>query len=1702
MRRFTLLLAMLIGLLCAGKSAWAEDFNLPGVDGESQAYAQSLSARFPAGGTAQARRQAEQQIDAATRKSDWQAAVVALETRIGLGEAAAYHWLSLAQAHMRRTPPEARRALQAGWQAFTQSDAGKGEIPPLLLIADALRRLDRPAQAILALEAAVERAPDDTTLGQSLADLRKSVGVLVKRVRMEPEADPARACLEFTVAPARRDDFHPRDWVKLEPAPPGSAITREGDQLCASGLPSGITTRLTLRAGMPGEGGLTTMKETSFSLAMANRRPRIDFDTRLFVLPAGQVPALSVATVNLSDLKLTLARLTERNIAAFLRDSRLGQPVDSWEADAIGERSGRVVWEGKAAIPKWEPNRVARTALPLPEAMAGAGPGLFALIARPGDGTRGGMTAVQMILRTDLAPTVWRGADGLTIQVRGFSDALPRPNVALRLLADNNDILAETTTDSLGVGRFPVALLRGEGPLAPRAVHAFGAKDDFALLDLNNAAFDLSDRGVAGLPQPGPLDAFVWLDRGIYRPGETVRVMALLRDDAGQPANVPTRLIVRRPNGQVFLEAAAPLAADASIHLPVTLSSGAPSGTWTVELRADPARPPIGSTSFRVDAFVPDRMAVDLGPVGAKLVVGQPYALPVAARFLYGAPGADLTGKASFGLVVDPAPFPTLSGYRIGLEDEIFAPDRKELTLEPTDARGQTRVNIALPRAPDTTRALKAAIDVTIDDPAGRGSRAAVEIPLRPGGNLIGIRPAFAGNAIDAGAEAGFDLLAVDPDGKPIATSVKLRLVRERPDWRLVMRGSLARYETVWKDEPLHAETLSIAANAPVRFTRKLDFGRYRLEVTEAGGMAATSLRFRAGWVATDNPDVPDQVDVSADRKTYAPGQTARIHVVPPFAGSATLLVLTDKVHALRTLDIPAGGADLDIPVDPAWGPGAYVALHVFRPAADAKSRPGRAIGVTWVGIDPGGRTIPLAFETPAELPPRARSTVRVKAEPGAWVSLAAVDEGILRLTNFASPEPNGHFLGRRRLGLDIRDDWGRLIAPADGEATALRQGGDEGGFVLPDIPQKTVTLFVPPVQAGADGIATFALDLPDFAGQVRLMAVGWNGARIGSAATAVLVRDRLIAEPLLPRFLSPGDEARLAVLLHNLDLPAGDAAVSLSVDGPLRLIGPERLTATLAKGARALPATVLAATGIGRGTIRLDVTGPDGFTVRRETAISVRSARAPVTLTAGGELAPNVDVTLSPPIDKFLAGSWRASASFGGAVRYDVAAVVRALDAYAWRCLEQTVSRGLPLALLPDGETAGPDRAERLQQAVNGILDQQRFDGGFGLWSASGGAEPWLSSYATEFLLRARSAGAAIPEIALKDALKFIAESADEDASQPNRLTEQAYRLYVLAFAGQGRPGAARVMAERINQLPTPLARAQLGAALALAHDQKRAEAAFGQALALTERKPWSVDYGSALRDQAAIAVLLRESGLLSDRLARLLGALPGGNLAADTLNTQEQAWTAAAGAVLGRGLAPVSVSLGGVALPPASTVGAALSGPIAARNTGTQPVWYNVSVTGIPAPALPASRDGMRVSRQFMTLDGQPLNLDTLRQNTVFVLLIEGRAEDKQDHRALVRQGLPAGWEIAGRFGGGEATGMAWLGKLSETESQPAADDRFAAVVGLTSDQPGFRVAVRLRAVTPGVFELPGADLVDMYRPAVFARQNTGRIVVQPAD
>ena len=1696
MRRIALLILLLMPMLAAAQLP-----DLPGVSTDAAGYGASMTARFPTGGTAQQRVAAENRAVAAERANNWPQAVVAWEERLGMAEPRPEQYLSLARAQLTRTPPENARALQAAWLNFMAVPGGVAEIPSLLIMAQALQRLDRLPQQLRVLEGVVARAPQEARYVTMLADARRAVGLLVARVTTDVEAEPASACIGFTVAPSQRADWQPADWVRAEPAIPGLSVTREGRQLCVAGLPRGRTTQLVLRAGLPGEDNLRLVRDARVPVAMPNRAPRIAFDNTRYILARGQQARVGLATVNLSALELRLVRVAERSLVPAMRQRGTLDNLEQYEADDVAESFGRVVWEGRAQLAPGEANITQRVVLPLPDVLRAAGPGLFILLARAGDGSGRDRVnpGVLPIFVTDLGLTAWRSPAGLAVQARGLQSGRVQPGTRLALIAANNEILGVAEADADGLARFAGPLLRGTGGTAPQAVHAL-LGDDFVALNLEAASFDLSDRGASGRAHPGPLDAFVYLDRGIFRPGETVNASVLLRDAAGAPSDVPTRLRLRRPNGQVAAEAVPVREPGAAILWPIPLPNGAPAGNWSLEVLTDPEQPPIATRSFRVDAFVPERLEVRMENAGP-LVPGTPLNIPVSVRFLYDAPGEGMTGDAVITLTANRSPFAQWPRFEFGVLDEINNRSQITAAMAETDAQGRGTLVVNVPTITDATQPLSGTVALSVQEPGGRTSSTSMALEVRAQNRMIGLRPGFTEGAVDAGQEAAFEVIALDAAAQAVPATLSWRLLRETPEWRIVLNDGRPRYATIWRSEPVESGTIQTGAQ-PVPLARSLPFGRYRLEVTEPGTLAITSTRFRSGWASGESVDTPDKVDIAADRNAYAPGDSARIRIQAPFAGVASVAVLTDRLVTMHEVAVPEGGTEVTIPVDAAWGAGAHVAVTVFRPGEARAGHPGRALGLAWLQIDPASRALTVAIEGDARILPRQRIIVPVRvggAAGEARLTLAAVDEGILRLTRFATPDPLAHYTGRRALGVDIRDDYGRLIAPPEGEAAALRQGGDgDDSLGAIEIPQRNVSLFSGVVRVGADGLAQVPLDIPDFAGELRLMAVAWEGSRLGSAGRALTVRDPLIAEAVLPRFLAPGDEARLPLLLHNLDLPAGMVTVTLAAEGAIALNGPATINQQLAVGQRVTAASGLRATGQGVGVLRLSATGPGGFAVTREARITVRSSRGFITEVAGGEVPAGAERPLPLAVERFVPGSWRASARFGGPVRYDVAGMLSSLESFPLDCTEQAASR--VIGLLAAGAWAGEDRGGRLQIAVNSVLNRQRYDGAFSLWSAQGMQSPWLSAYATEALLRARAAGAAVPETALTSALQYLDDAVEEfEDDSPIGLAAQAYRLHALAQGGRVRLGAARRLMENLAQLPTPLARAQLGAALAAGRDIARAEQAFLAALEAPNRRFWHLDYGSAARDWLAIAVLFSESGVLPARMNEVRSRIPGPEFTPAGANTQEKAWALLAASVLGRDGRPVRVALNGTALePPATLIVAPVTGPATMRNNGDGPVWATTSITGIPLTALPAGRNAMRIARRFFTLTGQPLNLDQLRSGTAFILQLEGRADTGQDHAAMVQQGLPAGWEVQARLPAGDVQGMPWVGTLSEPASTPALDDRVSAAIDLTTQEQTFRLAWRVRATTPGRYELPGAELADMYRPELFARQAAARITV----
>lgn len=871
---------------------------------------------------------------------------------------------------------------------------------------------------------------------------------------------------------------------------------------------------------------------------------------------------------------------------------------------------------------------------------------------------------------------------------------------------------------------------------------------------------------------------------------------------------------------------------------------------------------------------------------------------------------------------------------------------------------------------------------------------------------------------------------------------------------------------------------------------------------------------FYSGWASTANPAVPQRLKVLSGQKDYAVGDTATLHVTAPFHGPATLVIANDHVISMHNFTLPKDGTTLNVKIARSWGPGAYAIVEAFR-KTDATNQPERAVGLTWLGVKPGDRKIDVEIPVAKLYRPGRDITFNVHAVPGAYVTLAGVDEGILQLTNFASPDPIGHFFGQRRLGVSLMDDYAALMLPPSGQAAVLKNGaGANFGPAVKPIPQRIVSLFAGPVQAGPDGIATITLHVPQFNGQVRLMAVAWTKTAVGSAHTDIIVRNRVIANALLPRFLAPGDTADAGLMLQNLDLPDGRFTAKLQASGALSIAGKRSETIDLKPGDRQTMRFSLAtAKAEGSGRLDLDPTGRD-YTLKRNWTMTVHSARAPVSRLAHVDLKPGAAQTVGLNADGLYPGSIQSTITFGNTLPFDPAEYMQALAANPYPFLAQSVSRGLPLTVLA-GAVAGKQPQARLARAVQQVLDLQRFDGGFGLWSSHDRAEPWLTAYATEFLLRARKAGVYVPEAQIDQAQSWLT---NEVSQGNNSDVARIYASYVLGLAGTPPAGAIRLLGQNRGKLHMPLTIAQLGAAENDIGEANRARDTLNAALAIHNRftgywwlldQDWNDAFGSPLRDAWAVPTVVAQTGLLGNRLPQIEAELPGKGIDIDSLNAQELAWACFADGVLGAPLPPMDFSLDGKTIKSIAAFSEALTAPASVVNHADTKLAVSVATTGIPDQAPPPATQGMIVERKFYTQAGKPLDPSALDQNTEFVMVIAGRAVDSAPHRAVVDAGLPAGWELAGNISGGDTGPLDWVGTLSQPRVTAAADDRYEAAFDLAPHSSNFfggdngvdrefRVAVLVRATTQGHFTLPGVTLSDMFHPTIFGRTAGGTVTV----
>lgn len=1587
----------------------------------------------------------------------------------------------------------------------------------------------------------------------------KPEGFAVWRTRVDTSQVQPRACIELTEPLDPSKSY--ADYVLVSPELGETpAVSVEGPELCLAGL--GFTDRrITLLKGLPARGGETLAANAEVDFTFGEKPPFVGFAGDGVILPREESDGVGIETINVTRLEIEVWRVADRNLVRTSVSAPDPTAEGEWPADYGSDSpddEGARIWKGEVAV-RGEPGQRTVTVFPLGAVLREMSPGGYVIKARDASGGRALSSsddydpnppaqARRWIIFTDMALIAYDGVEATDVVVRSLKTARTLSGVRVAMVAANGEDLGEARTDGQGRARFPAALGRGEGALRPKMIMAYGPQGDLAILDLDRPPVDLSRLGVGGrieaAPQDGRrnaevVDGYLYTDRGVYRPGETVHLNALLRDrEARAVKDRKGAIVVRRPSGVEFRRYAFNDTPLGSAAADIALPRSAPRGRWRATLELEGLSEPAGEVTFAVEDFAPQRLAVTVtGQESRPITAGEGRDLQVSARFLYGAPGSGLQVEGEARLRVDPNPFPSFEGYQWGDQHEPFAEAFVDLGRTVTDGEGRA-VIVLPPQAQDVAQPLIAATTVSVFEPGGRPVRESLELKLRP-------RPAYLGVNVQQAEGSGrdptvsLDLIAVNPAGQRVAVGgVQWRLVSENWDYDWFQQDGRWQWRRTSRDALVDQGQVNIAAGQPARLSRRLGWGDYRIELTAENGVRSV-IRFSAGWGApAQDAEAPDIVRVSTGKETYAQGETVEIAIKPPYAGEVQVAVATDRVIDFRTLTVGENGATVRFQSNASWGGGAYVMVTVVQPRDPVSTpKPRRALGLVYVPLEPTGRKLEVELGAPEKAASREVLSVPIQVRGAGLgqrtrVTLAAVDEGILRLTGFKSPDPVKWYFGKRALGVEYRDDYGRLLDPNLGAPANVNFGGDEiGGEGLTVTPIKTVALWSGVVETGRDGRATISLPAPDFNGELRLMAVAWTDDAVGSASQPLVVREPVVAELALPRFLAPGDTALATLELHNLEGRVGQYIAQLTGEGGL--LAPFRKAYELALGQRVAERVPIEAPRVaGIGEVTLNVTGP-GFAASRTYPIQTRLGWGRITRTTVSAQAPGAAYTPAPELLAGLAaGDATMQVSYSPFRGFDPGPIAVSLLRYPYGCTEQLVSAAYPL--LYAANVSQDPKARRssagLNQAVSQLLDRQTLDGAFGMWRVGDGeADPWLGAYATDFLVEAQKAGAPVPQSALDRALSAMRQisrptgwanvsyrleypswwagspEASERATEALRRRASAYALYVLAKAGQG--DLARLRWWHDVQMKTetsPLAKAQVGAGLALMGDKARARSAFRQAvrsLGYREESDW---YQSPLRDLAAVIALAYEAGEV-ETARQLQTRLENAVEDPDALNTQEQARLLQAADAMMDAAGEIRIEATG-AIPLASVAGGprwAVGKLAEARfvNRGDGPVWRTVTVTGAPIAAPSAASNGLTLQKRMLSFTGGAVDAGALTQGDRVIVIVSGRSQQARTTALVVDDALPAGFEIETVLGPDDAQSgpFRFLGELSVADVQEARDDRYVAALDLPGRED-FAFAYVARAVTPGDFLLPGAEAEDMYRPQVNARTGTGRVAIAP--
>ena len=1300
------------------------------------------------------------------------------------------------------------------------------------------------------------------------------------------------------------------------------------------------------------------------------------------------------------------------------------------------------------------------------------------------------------------------------IFVTDLNDVSPRRNVEVSFYDFQHQLITSEQTNR--DGHVKVTL-----PTEPFLVVANDGKNKGYLRLENGRSLSLSTFDVSGAEVSQGVKGFLYGERGVWRPGDSLFVSLIIEDAQKRlPAGHPVHFELRNPFGQLVQRKTVTGNNHGFYIFKTKTEAGSPTGLWSVTALA-------GGTSFtrslRIETIRPNRLDIILNlnreaySFNDRLMRGT-----LGVEWLHGAPASNLKTDISLSFSPRTLQFNSFPDYSFNDITQSFSFDETKIFDGELDEKGATTFQYSLPSIKEASAKLRGTLVTRVFENAGNYSFRTQTFDFLPYSGYVGLKlpqPNPSTGGLDPNTTYPISIVSVDETEKPIqANNLEVTVYELGWRWWWQQPGSgLGMYFSSEYLEPVQRVIVSTDRNG--RATASINtgemYGRILVKVTHPStGHSSSQLAYVGySWSQDENNAVgPARLTIRSDKNAYQKGETARI-TFPGASGARALVSIENGSSVLKTFwhNATPGENNIEVKLTPEMSPNIYAHIMLIQPqSAMANDLPIRMYGVIPIGVEDGDTKLTPTISVPEIIEPNSSLRIQVSEanNRGMSYTLAVVDEGLLSLTNFRTPDPHAHFFAREALGIKTWDMFDMVAGPFTGNMSRILAIGGDMDTTDPSQDSeftrfKPVVHFSGPHHFTGNGSQSHEFDIPNYVGRLRVMVIAARDGSYGTATEHVSVRQELMVLSTLPRVLGPGEVLDMPVTVFTGKETSGTVTLNVEISEHLVLMDGHQKTVRLSANGQATTffrVQVKETTGEASIQVRAAV---GNRSANDATSILIRNPNPPVTLLQDQIIQPGTVWEFIPEIPG-IAGSNSMILELSTLAPLDLDRRLRYLIDYPHGCLEQLVSSAFPQLYLSTFTELNETQSKRIQahitQSIRTIQTYQTPDGSLSYWPGRRDINEWSTIYAFHFLVEAGRKGYHIPDNFKKSLESSIRSKALNWRIPTNQhdFLIQSYRLYTLALNGTPEMGAMNRLREQQELSNT--SRWQLSAAYQLAGHPEAAMQVSRQSGKNVQRyREFGNTFGSTLRDQAVIleALSLMDRREEATELARAISSRISSS---EWLSTQETAFALIAMASYLSGV-QISDELNATfvygsergairsALPVTNMQLNPIEGQsLQVKNDGDGELHVRVIVQGTPlAQNDYAASSNLRIEVKYFALDGTEVQPNRFVHGTDIiseVRVTHPGIQQAYSELALV-QIVPSGWEIQGSLLQNELFEQS----TSAYSYQDIRDDRILTYFNLNPGETKiFRN--RMNAAFAGSFYLPPISVYAMYDESVFAR------------